>query len=100
MSSFPGSTYSQMTAAAVNTIGLIAFKANIRGHGVVPIRAAKPFNITGLAVYFTSTDPNTIDDACNNLPDTTPNLSNRIVIVQRGTWFVILFLLLRLRIFS
>lgn len=44
------------------------------------------FNISldGHPVYFTSTDPLVIGDACDSFTDSTPDLANYIVVVQRG----------------
>ncbi|KAG8734128.1 hypothetical protein FRC11_011391 [Ceratobasidium sp. 423] len=39
----------------------------------------------GLSIYATSQDPTIADDACNPLPDTTPDLSNYVVLIRRGT---------------
>ncbi|KAH7338235.1 pyrolysin [Rhizoctonia solani] len=39
----------------------------------------------GLRLYATSTDVNVTADACDPLPPNTPNLSNRLVIIRRGT---------------
>ncbi|KAG8756358.1 hypothetical protein FRC11_005399 [Ceratobasidium sp. 423] len=38
-----------------------------------------------LQLYATSTDVNATADACEPLPTNTPNLSNRLVIIRRGT---------------
>jgi len=47
-----------------------------------------PFTFDGsstLEVYATSTDPEVTADACDPLPDDTPDLSNKVVVVARGT---------------
>jgi len=52
----------------------------------IPYQSPTPFNDTGdYVVYFTSTDPSTKNDACTALPANTPDLSRRVVVVQRGT---------------
>ena len=38
-----------------------------------------------LPIYATSKDTTIIDDACNALPNSTPNLSSFLVIIRRGT---------------
>ena len=43
-----------------------------------------PVNST-LPIFATSKDPAVVDDACNPLPDSTPDLSGFVVIVRRGT---------------
>ncbi|CBQ73425.1 related to subtilisin-like serine protease [Sporisorium reilianum SRZ2] len=40
-----------------------------------------------LEVYATSSSLTVTDDACNPLPDSTPDLSNKVVLVGRGTCF-------------
>lgn len=45
-----------------------------------------PFNLpNNYLLYFTSTEITVKDDACSPLPASTPDLSNRVVVVQRGT---------------
>ncbi|KAG6919367.1 hypothetical protein DXG01_006916 [Tephrocybe rancida] len=45
-----------------------------------------PFPFTGaFPIYATSNDTAVVDDACNPLPDSTPDLSPYVVIVRRGT---------------
>jgi hypothetical protein len=46
--------------------------------------APLPFN-GALQIYATSKDTTIIDDACNALPNSTPNLSSFVVIIRRGT---------------
>lgn len=38
-----------------------------------------------LPIYAISNDTNVVDDACNELPDTTPDLSSYLVVVRRGS---------------
>jgi hypothetical protein len=38
-----------------------------------------------LPIYATSNDTTVVDDACDPLPETTPDLSDKVVIIRRGT---------------
>ena len=49
----------------------------------VPADIGMP-NVT-LPLYATSLDSSVADDACNPLPDSTPDLSGYIVLVKRGS---------------
>jgi hypothetical protein len=62
--------------------------ATVQGvqHDPIPYLQALPFKVTTpLEVYATSTDTSVADDACSPLPDSTPDLSNKLVVVRRGT---------------
>ena len=39
---------------------------------------------TPLEMYATSTNTSVVGDACDALPDTTPDLSNKVVVIRRG----------------
>ena len=55
-------------------------------HNPITYFATFPLNITGsLPIFATSTDTTVVDDACNPLPDSTPDLSKFLVVVRRGT---------------
>uniref|UniRef100_A0A0K3CFE5 BY PROTMAP: gi/472583139/gb/EMS20793.1/ subtilisin-like protease [Rhodosporidium toruloides NP11] gi/647397360/emb/CDR40336.1/ RHTO0S05e01794g1_1 [Rhodosporidium toruloides] n=1 Tax=Rhodotorula toruloides TaxID=5286 RepID=A0A0K3CFE5_RHOTO len=65
---------------------LAAYYAYLIKRDPVPYISPTPFNLpNNYLLYFTSTDTSVTDDACNPLPSTTPNLANRVVVVQRGT---------------
>lgn len=52
----------------------------------MPYQAPTPLNVSDTRIlYFTSTDPTVQDDACSALPASTPDLSNKVVVVKRGT---------------
>ena len=54
--------------------------------GSQPYFLALPLNATGaMPIYATSTNISQPDDACNPLPDSTPDLSSYVVVVHRGT---------------
>ncbi|ODA79727.1 hypothetical protein RJ55_05321 [Drechmeria coniospora] len=46
--------------------------------------ATRAWNETTLQVYATSLNTTVEDDACHPLPDTTPDLSNKVVLIRRG----------------
>jgi hypothetical protein len=51
-----------------------------------PYTRGTPLNIPGdLPIYATSTDVTKADDACDPLPDDTPDLSEFLVVIHRGT---------------
>jgi hypothetical protein len=55
-------------------------------HDPIPYFETFPLPINGtLPVFVTSNDTTVVDDACNPLPDDTPDLSKFIVLVRRGT---------------
>jgi hypothetical protein len=55
-------------------------------HDPIPYFELFPFPITdALPIYATSNDTTVVDDACDPLPDTIPDLSGFLVIVRRGT---------------
>lgn len=55
------------------------------GSGLIPYSSPAPLVFPAAArIYFTSTDPNLSGDACSALPASTPNLSDKVVIVRRG----------------
>lgn len=55
-------------------------------HDPITYFSTLPFPFDGvLPVYATSNDTTIADDACNPLPDSTPDLSTKLVIVRRGT---------------
>ncbi|KAG8738765.1 hypothetical protein FRC10_006482 [Ceratobasidium sp. 414] len=82
----PGTGLSVISVGSVdNTVSTVenALVSNGRqvaynGLAALPIPA-------GLSLYATSSDTAATADACNPLPDTTPDLSNKLVIIRRGT---------------
>lgn len=64
---------------------LPTYQANLLNRDPIAYMAPKPLAASGaFTVYFTSTE-SVNNDACTALPDSTPNLANRVVVVQRGT---------------
>ncbi|KAF8524711.1 pyrolysin [Hysterangium stoloniferum] len=55
-------------------------------HPTIPYFSTLPLPINGsLPIYATSNDTTLTNDACNPLPDSTPDLSKFLVIIHRGT---------------
>ncbi|CAE6448675.1 unnamed protein product [Rhizoctonia solani] len=52
----------------------------------IPYQSFMPLPIpAGLSIYATSNDPAISNDACSPLPSNTPNLSDKLVLIRRGT---------------
>ncbi|KAG8979396.1 hypothetical protein FRC05_008381 [Tulasnella sp. 425] len=85
--SSPGSGVDVISVASVeNTNTFVQTITLSNGHAPIAYNSFLPLNVNGsLPIYATSTDTNIADDACNPLPDTTPNLSGYVVVVRRGT---------------
>jgi hypothetical protein len=55
-------------------------------HDPIPYNSLQPINITGTyPLYATSFNLTDDQDGCNPLPATTPNLTNHVVLIRRGT---------------
>ncbi|KAK4704110.1 hypothetical protein P7C70_g2106, partial [Phenoliferia sp. Uapishka_3] len=82
----PASNRAGASVAAVNSLVLPALLATLPGVGTIPYLSITRFNASrnSYRVYFTSTDPNVVGDACSPLPASTPNLANYVVVVARG----------------
>lgn len=89
--SSPGVARSGTGVGSVNNVKLTGYKtvpSPSGGHGDIVYLTGQPFTFTGsstLEVYATSKDPEVKDDACNPLPDDTPDLSGKVVVVARGS---------------
>ncbi|KAJ7091118.1 peptidase S8/S53 domain-containing protein [Mycena epipterygia] len=84
----PGGGIGVISVASVDNIVSPIQNATVQGvaHNPIPYFLALPLNVTGaLPIYATSTNISQIDDACNPLPDSTPDLSPYLVVVRRGT---------------
>lgn len=54
-------------------------------HPPIVYDSALPLPINGMRrVHATSLSANVTDDACKPLPDSTPNLRHRVVLIRRG----------------
>ncbi|GAA5984107.1 hypothetical protein JCM10908_006053 [Rhodotorula pacifica] len=91
-----GAFFSEGPAAGLvtNAVGatdpktLPAYQALLTGGGssLLPYSSPAPLTPTGTyRVYFTSTNSGVANDACSALPASTPDLSNMVVVVKRGT---------------
>ncbi|GAA5857730.1 hypothetical protein JCM1840_000887 [Sporobolomyces johnsonii] len=82
----PAATIGGTSVGSVNVEYYPAYSAPMLGHPPMPYMSPTPFNLTDdYVVYFTSTNTSVTNDACTALPSSTPDLSNKVVIVQRGT---------------
>lgn len=56
------------------------------GHAPIGYDSFAPLQISGsLPIYALSNDTTVTDDACKPLPTSTPDLSNFVVLIKRGT---------------
>jgi hypothetical protein len=90
--SSPASTVGGMSIGSVDVEQLPAYPAQVIPFGNVSYLSAAPLDLTGIPaqkngyrVYFTSTTSSVTDDACDPLPDSTPDLSSMVTVVRRGT---------------
>ncbi|KAJ8294317.1 Minor extracellular protease vpr [Rhodotorula toruloides] len=88
----PASTVGGMSIGSVDVEQLPAYPASVIPFGNLPYLSAAPLDLTGIPaqkngyrVYFTSTNSNVTNDACNPLPASTPDLSGMVTVVRRGT---------------
>lgn len=88
----PASTLGGMSIGSVDVNELPSWPAYVLPFGSLPYLSAAaldtsslPASQNGYRVYFVSNTTNVNDDACDPLPDSTPDLSNLIVVVRRGT---------------
>ncbi|KAI0744031.1 subtilisin-like protease [Daedaleopsis nitida] len=86
--SSPGNAISAISVGSVENTAIPLQNATVHGvdHDPITYFQALPFKITDtLPIFATSNDTTVVDDACNPLPDNTPDLSKFVVIVRRGT---------------
>ncbi|KAJ6498979.1 pyrolysin [Mycena sanguinolenta] len=84
----PGGGIGVISVASVDNIVSSVQNASVQGvdHDPIPYFMALPLPFIGQwSIYATSTNISQVDDACNPLPDDTPDLSSFVVIVRRGT---------------
>lgn len=86
----PAATRTGISVGSVDVTKLPAYLAGVLGRPALPYLSALPLDLStlpsnDLRVYFTSTDSSITNDACNALPDSTPNLANYVTVIQRGT---------------
>ncbi|KAG8791007.1 hypothetical protein FRC12_010397 [Ceratobasidium sp. 428] len=84
--SSPGNGLNVISVGSVDNTIVNIQNATVSTGRQIPYYSFLPLNITdGLPMYATSTNTNATDDACNPLPDSTPNLANYVVLIRRGT---------------
>ncbi|KAL4251464.1 Alkaline protease 1 [Abortiporus biennis] len=86
--SSPGNAINSISVASTDNTVIPLQNLTVQGvqHDPITYFSTFPFpeNRT-LPIFATSTDTTVVDDACDPLPDNTPDLSNFLVIVKRGT---------------
>ncbi|KAG9086315.1 hypothetical protein FS749_003726 [Ceratobasidium sp. UAMH 11750] len=81
----PGTGLSVISVGSVDNTVATVQNATASNGRQIPYNALTPLPIpAGLPLYATTTDTNVVDDACNALPATTPNLANDLVLIRRG----------------
>lgn len=81
----PAAADTGLSIGSVDVASLPAFTANVLLRGSIPVLSATPLPTTKTyLVYFLSTSSSTTSDGCSELPSSTPDLTDRIVIIQRG----------------
>ncbi|KDR67581.1 hypothetical protein GALMADRAFT_161607 [Galerina marginata CBS 339.88] len=87
-SSSPGNAFNAISVASVDNTVIPLQNATVHGvtHDPITYFSPLPFAIKDeLPIYATSNDTTVADDACNPLPDSTPDLSPFLVIIRRGS---------------
>ncbi|RPD78695.1 subtilisin-like protease [Lentinus tigrinus ALCF2SS1-7] len=86
--SSPGNGINAISVASLDNTVIPLQNATVHGvaHDPIPYFDALPLPVNAtLPVFATSNDTTVVDDACNPLPDDTPDLSGFVVVVRRGT---------------
>lgn len=84
----PGNAINAISVASLDNTVIPLQNATVHGaaHDPIPYFDTFPLPINGtLPVFATSNDTAVVDDACDPLPDDTPDLSGFVVVVRRGT---------------
>ncbi|GAA5902544.1 hypothetical protein JCM6882_009312 [Rhodosporidiobolus microsporus] len=89
----PAATVSGISVGSVDVTELPAYPLTVLSPRLtIPYLSPSPLDLsslptsrTGYRLYFTSSDPAVVDDACGALPASTPDLSDRVVVIKRGT---------------
>ncbi|KAJ7680663.1 subtilisin-like protease [Mycena polygramma] len=87
-SSSPGNAIDAISVASIDNtvVPLQSFTVSGATHDPIAYYDTFPLPVNGtLPLYATSNDTTVADDACNPLPDSTPDLSGFVVLVRRGT---------------
>ncbi|KAF8971231.1 subtilisin-like protease [Flammula alnicola] len=86
--SSPGNAINAISVASLDNTIIPLQNATLSGvqHDPITYFATFPLPVVGsLPIFATSNDTTIVDDACNPLPDSTPDLSKFLVVVRRGT---------------
>ncbi|KAJ1301889.1 hypothetical protein OPQ81_000729 [Rhizoctonia solani] len=82
----PGTGISVISVGSVDNTAVNLQNAVLSNGRQVSYQALEKLAIPdGLPIYATSQDPTTATDACDPLPSSTPDLSNYLVLIRRGT---------------
>ncbi|KAG8724913.1 hypothetical protein FRC09_012078 [Ceratobasidium sp. 395] len=82
----PGTGLSVISVGSIdNTVATVQKAVASDKHEIVYQELTPLLIPSGLQLYATSADTTVADDACNPLPATTPDLSNKLVIIRDGT---------------
>ncbi|KAG8754498.1 hypothetical protein FRC11_006619, partial [Ceratobasidium sp. 423] len=82
----PGTGVSVISVGSVDNTAVNLQNAIVSNGRRIPYRALEKLAIPdGLQIYAISQDPTVADDACNPLPDSTPDLSDFVVLIRRGS---------------
>ncbi|KAJ7045889.1 subtilisin-like protease, partial [Mycena alexandri] len=87
-SSSPGNAIGAISVASSDNTAVSFQTLTVKGvvHDPIVYHSVFPLPVNGtLPLYATSNDTTLVDDACNPLPATTPDLSGFVVLVRRGT---------------
>ncbi|KAF9264167.1 subtilisin-like protease [Marasmius fiardii PR-910] len=87
-SSSPANAINAISVGSVDSIAITLNNATVEGvpHDPITYYSLAVFPVNGsLPIYATSNSTSVPDDACEPLPDNTPNLSKYIVIIRRGS---------------
>ncbi|KAI1795577.1 subtilisin-like protease [Ganoderma leucocontextum] len=87
-SSSPGNAINAISVASLDNTIIPLQNLTVQGvtHDPITYFSALPLAVKDtLPLYATSKDATIVDDACNPLPDTTPDLSKYVVLVRRGS---------------
>jgi hypothetical protein len=84
MASNPASSKNAISVGSVDATSSVVHYLQMSTGQLIPYRSAIPFPTGSFPVYFTSNSTRIQDDACNPLPESTPDLSKYVVIIRRG----------------
>ncbi|EFP92797.2 uncharacterized protein PGTG_18576 [Puccinia graminis f. sp. tritici CRL 75-36-700-3] len=87
MASNPASSKNAISVGSVDATSSVVHYLRMSTGQLIPYRSAIPFPTGSFPVYFTSNSTRIQDDACNPLPESTPDLSKYVVIIRRGTCY-------------